>query len=188
MRIPLKQAEDFLEGKHKRHGAKVFKLQFLNFLCRGVILENAELFHLITHLHFCPLSWKGILLLFNIFLSNFIALKWWCLMKLICYMVFYISAVHQKSLLQHLCGHCSWLLRFPLCIFLTKFLSSESFFFWSCTLLNEGPILMQHYDRRGQYDLALAKIDEAMEHTPTVIDLYSVKVCCDFCVILLSIF
>lgn len=35
---------------------------------------------------------------------------------------------------------------------------------------------MQHYDRRGQYDVALSKIDEAMQHTPTVIDLYSVKV------------
>lgn len=36
---------------------------------------------------------------------------------------------------------------------------------------------MQHYDRRAQYDMALAKIEEAMQHTPTVIDLYSVKVC-----------
>ncbi|GMH15945.1 hypothetical protein Nepgr_017786 [Nepenthes gracilis] len=36
-------------------------------------------------------------------------------------------------------------------------------------------LLAQHYDRRGQYDIALAKIDEAIEHTPTVIDLYSVK-------------
>ncbi|CAK7356638.1 unnamed protein product [Dovyalis caffra] len=35
--------------------------------------------------------------------------------------------------------------------------------------------LAQHYDRRGQYDVALSKIDEAIEHTPTVIDLYSVK-------------
>ncbi|GKV35652.1 hypothetical protein SLEP1_g43894 [Rubroshorea leprosula] len=35
--------------------------------------------------------------------------------------------------------------------------------------------LAQHYDRRGQYDLAISKIDEAIEHTPTVIDLYSVK-------------
>ncbi|GAA0148143.1 acetyltransferase [Lithospermum erythrorhizon] len=35
--------------------------------------------------------------------------------------------------------------------------------------------LAQHYDRRGQYDTALKKIDEAIEHTPTVIDLYSVK-------------
>ncbi|KAF2301340.1 hypothetical protein GH714_022967 [Hevea brasiliensis] len=35
--------------------------------------------------------------------------------------------------------------------------------------------LAQHYDRRGQYDVALTKIDEAIEHTPTVIDLYSVK-------------
>lgn len=37
--------------------------------------------------------------------------------------------------------------------------------------------MMQHYDRRGQYDVAISKIDEAIEHTPTVIDLYSVKVC-----------
>ncbi|MBA0774737.1 hypothetical protein Gotri_009928, partial [Gossypium trilobum] len=36
--------------------------------------------------------------------------------------------------------------------------------------------LAQHYDRRGQYDIALSKIDEAIQHTPTVIDLYSVKV------------
>ncbi|KAL6996526.1 N-alpha-acetyltransferase 16, NatA auxiliary subunit [Sarracenia purpurea var. burkii] len=35
--------------------------------------------------------------------------------------------------------------------------------------------LAQHYDRRGQCDIALAKIDEAIKHTPTVIDLYSVK-------------
>ncbi|KAH6756597.1 tetratricopeptide repeat protein [Perilla frutescens var. hirtella] len=35
--------------------------------------------------------------------------------------------------------------------------------------------LAQHYDRRSQYDVALKKIDEAIEHTPTVIDLYSVK-------------
>ncbi|KAA3489308.1 N-alpha-acetyltransferase 16, NatA auxiliary subunit-like [Gossypium australe] len=35
--------------------------------------------------------------------------------------------------------------------------------------------LAQHYDRRGQYDIALSKIDEAIQHTPTVIDLYSVK-------------
>lgn len=41
----------------------------------------------------------------------------------------------------------------------------KTFFFW------------QHYDRQGQYDIALAKIDQAIAHTPTVIDLYSVKVC-----------
>lgn len=38
-------------------------------------------------------------------------------------------------------------------------------------------LFVQHYDRRGQYDIALSKIDEAIEHTPTVIDLYSIKVC-----------
>ncbi|XP_043726271.1 N-terminal acetyltransferase A complex auxiliary subunit NAA15-like [Telopea speciosissima] len=36
-------------------------------------------------------------------------------------------------------------------------------------------LLAQHYDRCGQYDIALTKIDEAINHTPTVIDLYSVK-------------
>ncbi|KOM44552.1 hypothetical protein LR48_Vigan05g215700 [Vigna angularis] len=35
--------------------------------------------------------------------------------------------------------------------------------------------LAQHYDRLGQYEIALSKIDEAICHTPTVIDLYSVK-------------
>ncbi|KZV26098.1 N-alpha-acetyltransferase 15, NatA auxiliary subunit [Dorcoceras hygrometricum] len=35
--------------------------------------------------------------------------------------------------------------------------------------------LSQHYDRRGLYEIALKKIDEAIEHTPTVIDLYLVK-------------
>ncbi|KAJ8427132.1 hypothetical protein Cgig2_033942 [Carnegiea gigantea] len=36
-------------------------------------------------------------------------------------------------------------------------------------------LVAQHYDRRSQYGTALAKIDEAISHTPTVIDLYSVK-------------
>ena len=49
----------------------------------------------------------------------------------------------------------------------------SSFYFFS--LLGEF-ILLQHYDRRGQYEIALSKVDEALEHTPTVIDLYSVKV------------
>ena len=43
-------------------------------------------------------------------------------------------------------------------------------------LLNLEFILVQHYDKRGQQETALSKIDEAIEHTPTVIDLYSVKV------------
>ncbi|KAG4211783.1 hypothetical protein ERO13_A02G122600v2 [Gossypium hirsutum] len=43
------------------------------------------------------------------------------------------------------------------------------------TLLWTLFFLAQHYDRRGQYDMALSKIDEAIQHTPTVIDLYSVK-------------
>ncbi|XP_041015237.1 N-terminal acetyltransferase A complex auxiliary subunit NAA15-like [Juglans microcarpa x Juglans regia] len=36
-------------------------------------------------------------------------------------------------------------------------------------------LLAQHHDRRGHYDIALSKINEAIEHTPTVIDLYSAK-------------
>ncbi|XP_050384710.1 N-terminal acetyltransferase A complex auxiliary subunit NAA15 [Argentina anserina] len=43
------------------------------------------------------------------------------------------------------------------------------------TLLWALFLLAQHYDRRGQSDMALSKIDEAIEHTPTVIDLYSAK-------------
>ncbi|MFQ6621124.1 hypothetical protein Gotur_003080 [Gossypium turneri] len=43
------------------------------------------------------------------------------------------------------------------------------------TLLWTLFFLAQHYDRRGQYDMALSKIDEAIQHTPTIIDLYSVK-------------
>ncbi|KAK7255315.1 hypothetical protein RIF29_28722 [Crotalaria pallida] len=43
------------------------------------------------------------------------------------------------------------------------------------TLLWTLFLLAQHYDRRGQYEISLSKIDEAIEHTPTVIDLYSAK-------------
>ncbi|PIA65249.1 hypothetical protein AQUCO_00100614v1 [Aquilegia coerulea] len=43
------------------------------------------------------------------------------------------------------------------------------------TLLWTLFLVAQHYDRRGHYNTALAKIDEAIEHTPTVIDLYLVK-------------
>ncbi|KAJ7962937.1 N-alpha-acetyltransferase 16, NatA auxiliary subunit [Quillaja saponaria] len=43
------------------------------------------------------------------------------------------------------------------------------------TLLWTMFLLSQHYDRRGQFEVALSKIDEVIEHTPTVIDLYSVK-------------
>ncbi|WOH05562.1 hypothetical protein DCAR_0624981 [Daucus carota subsp. sativus] len=35
--------------------------------------------------------------------------------------------------------------------------------------------LAQNYDRRGNYAIALAKIDEAIKHTPTVIELYTIK-------------
>lgn len=43
------------------------------------------------------------------------------------------------------------------------------------TLLWTLFLLAQHYDKMDQHEIALAKIDEAMEHTPTVIDLYLVK-------------
>ncbi|KAI5063900.1 hypothetical protein GOP47_0020570 [Adiantum capillus-veneris] len=43
------------------------------------------------------------------------------------------------------------------------------------TLLWTLFLLAQHFDRRGQYEKALQKIDEAILHTPTVIDLYLVK-------------
>lgn len=59
---------------------------------------------------------------------------------------------------------------FSVCVFLYPCLVS-----WVRSLIDL--LLIQHYDRRGQYGVALSKIDEAIEHTPTVIDLYSVKVC-----------
>ncbi|KAF9615560.1 hypothetical protein IFM89_024592 [Coptis chinensis] len=43
------------------------------------------------------------------------------------------------------------------------------------TLLWTLFLLAQHYDRCAQYDTALATIDEVIDHTPTVIDLYLVK-------------
>ncbi|MCO5555004.1 hypothetical protein L7F22_008543 [Adiantum nelumboides] len=43
------------------------------------------------------------------------------------------------------------------------------------TLLWTLFLLAQHFDRRGLYEKALQKIDEAILHTPTVIDLYLVK-------------
>lgn len=59
------------------------------------------------------------------------------------------------------------------------YLAWKSFFsiIWFCVfLILLSDIIMQSYDRRGRYDDALAKINEAIEHTPTVIDLYSIKV------------
>ncbi|KAL8171710.1 hypothetical protein V2J09_023514, partial [Rumex salicifolius] len=44
------------------------------------------------------------------------------------------------------------------------------------TLMWTLSLVAQHYDRLGHLDLALKKIDEAISHTPTVIDLYLVKV------------
>ncbi|KAJ6839531.1 N-alpha-acetyltransferase 15, NatA auxiliary subunit [Iris pallida] len=43
------------------------------------------------------------------------------------------------------------------------------------TLMWTMLLISQHYDRRGQHDIALSKIEEAIEHTPTVVDLYSAK-------------
>lgn len=56
----------------------------------------------------------------------------------------------------------------------TTFSFTPLFIFFGNFLINF--LFIQHYDRRGQYDISLSKIDEAIEHTPTVIDLYSVKV------------
>lgn len=87
----------------------------------------------------------------------------------------------KRSPLQHLCGHCFYWLRL-----LAVSWMFSLFFFFFCVLqpfllhpylFSLGNLLfIQHYDRRGQYDISLSKIDEAIEHTPTVIDLYSVKV------------
>ncbi|XLT79555.1 hypothetical protein HN873_001308, partial [Arachis hypogaea] len=41
--------------------------------------------------------------------------------------------------------------------------------------VGSGFLPVQQYDIQGQYEVALSKIDEAIEHIPTVIDLYSVK-------------
>lgn len=43
------------------------------------------------------------------------------------------------------------------------------------TLLWTLFLLAQHYDRRRHFEKAIEKIDEAISHTPTVIDLYLVK-------------
>lgn len=51
------------------------------------------------------------------------------------------------------------------------------FRFFYCPPFTKKFVLVQHYDRLGQYEIALSKIDEALEQTPAVIDLYSVKVC-----------
>lgn len=88
----------------------------------------------------------------------------------------YTSAVREKNPLQHFCGFCSIWLRFAhmSSIYLQGF---HVFFFVAFHLPNCWKnFLLQHYDRCGQCDIALVKIDEAIEHTPTVIDLYSVKV------------
>lgn len=86
------------------------------------------------------------------------------------------AAVREKNPLQHLCGFCSIWLRFAYMssiniqgFHVLFFISFHLPYCWKTFLL-------QHYDRCGQYDIALVKIDEAIEHTPTVIDLYSVKV------------
>ncbi|CAM6129165.1 unnamed protein product [Calypogeia fissa] len=43
------------------------------------------------------------------------------------------------------------------------------------TLMWALSLLAQHFDRRRDFDRALSKIDEAIKHTPTAIDLYIVK-------------
>lgn len=43
---------------------------------------------------------------------------------------------------------------------------------------------MQHFDQRRQYEKALSYIDQAIAHTPTVIDLYLVKVLILLCITL----
>ena len=88
-------------------------------------------------------------------------------------------AGRRRSLLQRCCGLCAIWARFvvviciisqiPLCLCIFSFY----FFFY----LTKIYVSVQHYDRRGQYDIALEKIEEAIKHTPTLIDLYSVKVC-----------
>lgn len=84
------------------------------------------------------------------------------------------------SLLQHLCGLSFCWLRFVvICDFSAFSISFRSNFLLHYGLMPDGKFFPQHFDRRGQHDLALARIDEAIEHTPTVIDLYSVKV--NFC-------
>jgi N-alpha-acetyltransferase 15/16, NatA auxiliary subunit len=35
--------------------------------------------------------------------------------------------------------------------------------------------LAQHFDRTGKHDQALAHINAALEHTPTLVDLYMIK-------------
>lgn len=69
---------------------------------------------------------------------------------------------------------------FSFIIWIISFFPTSSRLFFYVTLFMYF-MMVQHYDRRGQYDVALTKINEAIEHTPTVIDLYSVKVCLCLC-------
>lgn len=75
-------------------------------------------------------------------------------------------------LLAQVVGSLGCLVCFFFCF--TTFSFTPLFIFFGNFLINF--LFIQHYDRRGQYDISLSKIDEAIEHTPTVIDLYSVKV------------
>lgn len=44
-----------------------------------------------------------------------------------------------------------------------------------CCLLWNYMVIAQHFDRIGQYTEALEMINKAIEHTPTLIELYQVK-------------
>lgn len=58
------------------------------------------------------------------------------------------------------------------------FIDMLHFLFFSCWNL------VQHFDQRRQYEKALSYIDQAIAHTPTVIDLYLVKVLILLCITL----
>ena len=85
---------------------------------------------------------------------------------------FYAGKTENR--LQLLCGPYSCLHRLATIAFDALTLLHRVYS-WNLVLLRR-PVGMQHYDKRGQYDLSLSKIDEDIEHTPTVIDLYSAKV------------
>lgn len=86
----------------------------------------------------------------------------------------FFKTVQKKSLLQQSCGQCFWFHRFNLVPLIDSVLGDSRLCI--ANLVVFGSVVLQHYDRRGQHLLALVKIDEAIAHTPTVIDLYSIKV------------
>lgn len=86
------------------------------------------------------------------------------------------ATVLKRSPRQHSCGFCSYWHRL-VCKFGDYFDIAFLVILFHQNILMVTVFCIQHYDRRGQCDIALSKIDEAIKHTPTVIDLYSVKVC-----------